>query len=253
MTLELGERGEATSEPSGVAGAGRTQQLGIGLMLGTLAALLATLPAVLRFSMVLSGSHVSLVGLTAAWLAPAVVAARILRPAPSPLITVSCALLLCFGPLTLFAGKLWAATHHRPLGAVTFSIVATGLLLGSVAVVARLRSVGPRASAEPRRVTRALLGIACAASLALGFSRLPGALSDPTFRAGLLDFTLLVVLGVAATRWDVSAALNRTLRVVGPAAYTVVVATGAVLLRYSVDYAVLQAEAPVPLAPLLWL
>ena len=253
MTLqrssELGERG-AASEPSGLAG--RTSQLGVGLLLGTLAAIAGTLPAAARVAM-LSANHVSLVGLTAAWLAPVVVAARILRPMPPALITAVCGVLLCFGPLTLFAGKLWAATHHRPLGAVTFSFVATGLLLGSIAVAARLRSVGPSASSQARRVTRTLLWGAVAASLALGLSRLPGALSDAPFRAGLVDGAAIGVLAVAATRWDVSAAVNRTLRVVGPAVYALLVAAGASLLRFSADYGVLQREAPVPLAPLLWL
>jgi hypothetical protein len=251
MTLqrssELGERGGAASEL-----AGRTSQLGVGLLLGTLAAVVATLPAASRVG-TFTANHASLIGLTAAWLAPAVVAARILRPMPPALITVLCGILLCFGPLTLFAGKLWASTHHRPLGAVTFSFMATGLLLGSIAVAARLRSVGPGASNEARRVTRSLLWVAGAASLALGLSRLPGALSDAPFRVGLLDAAALGVLAVAATRWDVSAALNGRLRVVGPAVYAILVAAGALLLRYSADYGVLQREAPVPLAPLLWL
>ncbi len=254
MTLqrssELAEQGRAASEPSGLAG--RTGQLGAGLLLGTLAAVLGTLPAALRVA-TLSSNHVSLVGLTAAWLAPVVVAARVLRPAPPALITAVCGVLLCFGPLTLFGGKLWVATHHRPLGAVTFSFVAMGILLGGVAIAARLRGVGPGPASEPRRVTRAVLWAACAASLALALTRLPGALSEATFRAGLLDAAVLGVLAAAATRWDVSAALNGTFRVAGPALYGVLVAAGALLLRYSADYGVLQREAPVPLAPILWL
>jgi len=254
MTLgrssEFGEGG-AASDARGLAPG--TGQLGTGLLLGSAAAILGILPAALRVPEPFALSALGLAGAAAAWLGPVVAAARALRPLPGGLGSVSYGLLLSFGPLVLFAAKLWSATHHRPLGAVTFSLIASGLVLGCVVATAHLRRVGSGPSGEPHRVMRVGLWIACAASLALGASRLPGSLGDAAFRSGLLDALLLLALTVGSTRWDVSAGLNRVFRIAGPVAYTLLVGGAAALLHDSELYAVLQREAPVPLAPLLWL
>lgn len=102
------------------------------------------------------------------------------------------ALWVAAAPLGVFAELLAAKTHHRPLGATTFAILGALSVGAAVVVTARLHA-GGRLARVAVWAARALgaLGVAWLV-LRLGAS---GAA-----RAGLVDATTLLVLGVLAAR-----------------------------------------------------
>lgn len=54
-------------------------------------------------------------------------------------------LLLSAGPLTVVARMLHLHTHHRPLGAVTFVLVATAIFVAGALLARRCKEQGPTA------------------------------------------------------------------------------------------------------------
>jgi len=129
---------------------------------------------------------------------------RGLRPAPLAVRAAVWAALLAVLPLSLFGRLLSAGTHHRPLGAVTFAIVALGVLAASLLVALRLAlPVGDRA--EPSALQRVLWRLMQAAASLGALVALLGA-----FRSGATELLpQLIALGVvffAASRpgWSVT-------------------------------------------------
>jgi hypothetical protein len=178
-------------------------------------------------------------GSTALLLAPAAAAIRIARPLSRAALALPAAL-LCAAPLLIvFARVLKVATHHRPLGAATFAVIAAGVVLGTYAATARL------ASGE-RLAQRALLAWVGLSALATAVLLLP---LLGVAGGSLLDAAL--VLGVAALAVLIKAppALERVAKVAGPVA--LVVAVGASFALGSPPVRAAAAErAPVLAGPL---
>lgn len=203
---------ERVSEPSAIRPA-----LSVGLGLGTILAALAVVPATLRLG-ASAGLFVILVGIAALFIAPAAAGLRASRPLPRSSWSVPLALALSLAPLALFARILIVATHHRPLGAATFALVAAILLSGAVAVSARLLVWSEkRASFAP--LALGVLGLLAGAVLLLP------ALGSP-LRGWLFDLALWLAAFVAAGALSVPASLAGLLRKAGLALWLVVVLVG---------------------------
>ncbi|HEV8244838.1 MAG TPA: hypothetical protein VGP93_03685, partial [Polyangiaceae bacterium] len=103
-----------------------------GLFLGSCAALLATAPAAYRVAQNGASGAAAwllLAGGSALLLGPIVAFCRAARPLSDALQAALLGAALCAVPLSRFAELLEHGTHHRPLGAVTFAIVSSLLLM----------------------------------------------------------------------------------------------------------------------------
>jgi len=226
-----------------------TASLALGL--ATIGSLVVAVPASLRVakdaSLVMA--WLALLGSTALVAAPLGAALRITRPFPRLAWCVPLGLSLAFAPLVLFARILILRTHHRPLGGATFAIVAAALLLGAIAVSARVLSWSGARTGPARSLPLGLAGLSLAAG---GLLSLP-ALAAP-LRGSLLDGVLLValVLGTAAVRLPEK--LERGLMRSGLVVWVLVVVLGLVVGLASADLrALLDERAPVLLGLAGWL
>ncbi len=253
----MSEAGEPTSADAAPAlGAPLSQ----GLLLGTAAAAIATLPGALRAS---SGGAsagmcwVVLFGGTALVLGPVVAALRIARPWRASAASIPVGLLLALAPMIVLGRLLKAGTHHRPLGGATFAIVAVGLVLGGVALAARLIAWStPSASAAARRFARpalaALVAIALLAALAL--ARAAFGAGSASIGGGVVDGALALALGGAAATLRVPPGLARVARLAGPIVWLVVAVAGPVAGRAAPAARSASLErAPVLVGPSAWL
>jgi hypothetical protein len=192
-------------------------ELGVGLLLGSLVALVAAAIAAPRvagdavsplaaFALLYSGA--ALVA------APAVAALRAARPMPRLALAVPAGLLLAAPALLLFARVLKSTTHHRPLGAATFAVGAALVALGAIALATRWLSQGRRS----KIALLVLLALAALGTFALSLPLLgqaPGAAFD-----GLILFGL----GAAAGRLPIPERLVRAGKIAGPVAWVAAVA-----------------------------
>lgn len=117
-----------------------TRAVGTGLLFGTLGSVLIVVPAALRTSASFVLAWAILAGSAALVLGPAAAALRVARPFPRGAWAVPLGFLLALPALVLFARILKVGTHHRPLGGVTFAIVAAGVILAAIAFAARALS-----------------------------------------------------------------------------------------------------------------
>jgi hypothetical protein len=201
-------------------------ELALGLGLGVGAAAIAAVPAAIRTS----GAGVSLVvawlslwGSAALMLAPAVGALRVARPLPPGALAVPAALLISAPLLIVLARILKTTTHHRPLGAATFAMLAAAVVLGAIAVAARLIGSARRAG-RWQRIARASLTLLLALSALATF-----ALALPLVRAGsgsVIDALLALGLAAGAVWARVPPAFERAARFGGPAVLIVAVGAG---------------------------
>ena len=158
---------EARARSDGVDGAGPEATLGAprysdfaaGGLLAVAGALLVSLPAALRADSAVFGCWIALWGSTAMVLGPTAGALRTLRPLPPAAWAIPLGALLAAGPLMVFGELLERVTHHRPLGAVTFTLVGVGVLLAAIAVAARLLARA-RASDSGSRRWRGVVAVA---------------------------------------------------------------------------------------------
>jgi hypothetical protein len=218
------------------------------LFLGGAAALVGTIPSALRAAAAGAPPALAwfgLAGLAGVVVAPAVCAARSLRPIPDGLRSVMFTVAIAFGPLVLFARVLWAGTHHRPLGAVTFSLAAAAVLAAVLVGVARLREI----ARSGRGLLRAGLWLVSAASVMFGLAKLPVVLAAPAVRAALLDGVLLLGLTGVSVPLRFSTPLNRLLKFAGPLVCSALALAAAAVLRNPELRGLLIAEAPVPRGP----
>jgi hypothetical protein len=129
------------------------------------------------------------------------------------------------GPLLVLAAVLKNGTHHRPLGAVTFTIVG-GLLL--LSLVGGAYALGRRL---PTSVTASRLPTALAGLVLIG-SLLSGWLLAPGHSSALPGLTLSGVLAVAMlfsfTKLSTARGLD-SIKWLGPALWTVWVLVGMAL------------------------
>ncbi len=162
--------------------------------------------------------------------------------------------LLAALPLIPFATILKTTTHHRPLGGVTFAVIAglavTGLSLFGARLITWAGAQGPKVRACARFGIVALAALGAAAML-LGLMQ--GLKGGGAFRTGFFDALRVLGLATLAARVPVPAALLRRLRGFGLAAWIAVVTVGVCLGRAPAMQTELAARCPVLHWPLLWL
>jgi hypothetical protein len=184
-----------------------------------------------------------LAGGSALVLGPVVALVRYTRPVPVALLATLTGAAAASIPLAVFARLLHKNTHHRPLGAATFAVIALALVvLASFAAwraFARLQESGAR----PRRLLVSALGVTMLAAAALlGLSgtapewrgsvmdggvalalvatsvalRLDTSWSDRLARLGIPAWTLLVVIGVWLSRAQIGSLVGQAAPVLSP-------------------------------------
>jgi hypothetical protein len=220
-----------------------------GLLTGTLAAALSALAAAWRVAhagVPWAQAWLALAGSAAIALGPLSAALRVARPAPRWSVGVPVGLVLAAAPLMIFAKLLKASTHYWPLSAVTFAIVAAGIVVSAFAVALRLLAAAR--AAEPT-ATRTLARVVLAALLLAGLA-LALRLAAPAFGANALDATL--ALGLCAA--GAVAPLPRRAGQAGWLVWIAIVLAGALTLRAAPSVATRARErAPVLLGPGSWL
>jgi hypothetical protein len=225
-----------------------------GFLAGLLAAPLAALPAALRFesSLVWQAFAVCMAGcaLVMAPLSSALASARSASRFRSAL-TVSG--LLAAIPLLPFASILKTSTHHRPLGGVTFAVLAGLVLVGMSLVCGRLVTWAgaQRPASAARRV--ALVALAALGTAALLLGLIQGLKGGDAYRNGFFDSLRVLGLATLAARVPLPDAVLRRLRGVGLAAWIAVVTVGLCLGRSPAMQAESAARCPVLNWPLVLL
>jgi len=236
---------------------GSARRIGEGLGLGVLGALIAALPAATRLPgmssfIVLWASAALLVG-------PVAVGARLARTPASETTgrtgaraseTVVLGALLAAPLLVVFGGVLKTTTHHRPLGAITFTLTACVVLFGAMAIAGRWLALAraPEAS-RVRGAARITLGLAAAGCLLVLFVSAFRALGDPSMRSLLVDAALLVSAVALAARVPLPSVASRIFERSGAVGWFVLIGAGALLGR-----SVALAESIASKAPLIgWL
>lgn len=115
---------------------------------------------------------------------------------------------LALVPWSAFAYWLAVATHHRPLGAVTYAVGAAGTACAGILVARRVLAA--------RSGRRVLLGTAifCAAAGAIGLATVAarGFAFDAALRSAVPDLALGVVLALLAAFMPVAAGVARLAR-----------------------------------------
>jgi hypothetical protein len=225
----------------------RSAALGVG----TLAAAVTALPAVPRVALLGENgvlAFLALFGGTALVLGPALVCASALGGERQRGRSVSFGLALAAAPLALLAEILKQNTHHRPLGAATFAVLALAIVVSAMLVAWRLLAFS---RSGVTTVRRAVFWLTVALALgSVGFV-LVRALGAPALVPHVLDG--LRALATAALchlllRFPQVTALAR--RIGGPV-WVAVVVSGLAVSRGGVASAV-ESAAPVLGGPLAW-
>jgi hypothetical protein len=224
---------------------------GAALGIGTLAALVTAVPAVPRVTA--EGANaafacLALLGGTALVLGPSLVLATSVPGTPRGLRASLHGLGLAATPLSLLASALKAGTHHRPLGAATFAVLALGTLLAFVLVSWRILAFAEARDSRAGRATILLLALAALASTAFVVVR---ALAAPALVPHVLDG--LRALSTASLAY-LLLRFPRTTRVfsrVGGPLWVAVVVAGLVSVRDVA--AAVRSAAPVLGGPVTWL
>jgi hypothetical protein len=191
---------------------------------------------------VLFGGAALLVGPTLAGLASA-------RPLSPALRAALVGLGLAALPLAKLASLLKVATHHRPLGAVTFAALALLLCLGLIVVSARLLSVsGAERSTGGRFVRAALLAAATAGPLLL----LGRATASANLRGGVFDVALGLGTGALLGLAPYPPSAVRAVELLGVPLWVSAVLTG-ILAGLVAGGGPAQLASPALAAPISWL
>jgi len=226
-----------------------------GFLSGLIAAALAALPAALRFE-----SNV-------AWQAFAVCmagCALVMAPLSAALAgansknelraALTVGALLSAAPLLPFATLLKTTTHHRPLGGVTFAVVAGLVIIGLSLVCARFVTW---TGAQDQRLARLAWGLltafAALGTAALLFGLVHGLKGGSAYQTGFYDALRVLGLATLAARVRLPEKVLRRARGLGLAAWVAVVTVGVCLGRSPAMQAELAARCPVLHWPLVWL
>lgn len=220
----------------------------MGLLGGTLAALIAALPAALRVADSLP-TWVVLAGAGALLLGPLAGGLRNLSRLGLAARSLLWGLALASLPVAALAARLQVTTHHRPLGATAFAFAAACLMIAGSVLTARVLwwSEGKPTPAHARSVCRLLGGLAALGPLLL----VVRTLSHAPARSAVFDGCLAVGLCcvVALVRWP--EALCRTAGKLALPLWAILVAVAALLALTATPSAL--AASPVLYAPLSWL
>ena len=157
-------------------------------------------------------------------------------------------------PLLPFAALLKTSTHHRPLGGVTFAVLAGLLVVGLSLVGARFISWAGAQRTPLRGLARfGIVALAALGAAALLLGLMQGLKGGNGFRIGIFDALRVLGLATLAARIPVPEALLRRARGFGLAAWIAVVTVGVCLGRAPAMQAELAVRCPVLHWPLLWL
>lgn len=225
-----------------------------GFVSGLLAAVLAALPAALRFESALlwQAFAVCLAG-CALVMAPLSAA---LAGAPKTKFSTSLTLgvVLAALPLLPFATLLKTTTHHRPLGGVTFAVACGLLIVGLSLICGRLVTWSGVQPARRTVVARVLLlALAAAGTASLLFALVHGLQGGSAYRTGFYDALRVLGLATLAARIRLPEQLLRRVHVLGLAAWVAVVTVGVCFARAPALQVELASRCPVLHWPLVWL
>jgi hypothetical protein len=232
-----------TPAPRGIGGA---------LALGGLAAAIAALPDVRRVAEHGVSPGLAWLGLTggsALLLGPLLVLARAARRDSPALVPVLVGGALAAAPVSLLGQALKLQTHHRPLGAATFGVLALALVLVLVLVSVRLSGWLRREATPLRNVLWRLLTLSACASVGLVALR---ALSSQAFGHDAIDACRLLAVAALASRALDVPVVESLARRAGAPSWVVLVLLGLVAARGPVRAAI-HERAPVLGGPTTWL
>jgi hypothetical protein len=221
------------------------------LAVSTLAALVSAVPAVPRLGGQSANTAFGLLALwggTALVLGPALVLAAAARRDATGYRAPLLGLALSAGPLAVLAESLKHGTHHRPLGAATFAILALVTIAGAILVAWRLLRFAESRSSTLSRVVGGAMLLAASASVGLVLVR---ALGSPSLVPHVLDGLRAVA---AATLGHLLLHLPKVMSVarrVGVPLWVLVVVAGVVANRGATALAV-RSAVPVLGGPLAW-
>ena len=225
-----------------------------GFLAGLIAAALAALPAALRFEsgLVWQAFAVCTAG-CALVMAPLSAALASMSGTSRFRSASSVGVLLAAIPLLPFASILKTSTHHRPLGGVTFAVLAAVVILALSLVCGRLVTWAgeQRPSGAAARLGLVVLAALGTAALLLGLMQaLKG---GGAYQTGFFDALRVLGLATLAARVPLPDALLKRLRGLGLAAWIAVVTVGLCLGRAPAMQAELAARCPVLNWPLVML
>ncbi|MET0793021.1 MAG: hypothetical protein ABW061_15980 [Polyangiaceae bacterium] len=225
-----------------------------GFLAGLVAAALAALPAALRFEsgLVWQAFAICMAG-CALVMAPLSAALASARSATRFRSALTVGVLLAAVPLLPFAGVLKTATHHRPLGGVTFAVLAALLIAGLSLVCGRLVTWAGEQRPLSSAARVALIALAALGTAALLLGVLHGLKGGSAYQTGFFDALRVLGLATLAARVPLPNALLKRLRGVGLAAWIAVVTVGLCLGRAPAMQAELAERCPVLQWPLVLL
>jgi hypothetical protein len=222
---------------------------------GLAAAALAALPAALRFESGLRWQAFAVCfGGCALLMAPLSAALAGSGATSRWRLALTVGVLLAALPLLPFAAILKTATHHRPLGGVTFGVVAGLTVVALSLFSARLVTwAGAQRSASNSLARGALLALAALGTGVVLLGVLQGLRGGSAYRTGFFDALRVLGLVTLAARIPLPVGLLRRVRGLGLAAWVLVVTVGVCLGRAPAMQAELAARCPVLHWPLVWL
>ena len=225
-----------------------------GFLAGLLAAILAALPAALRFepSLMWQAFVVCVAG-CALVMAPLSAALARSGSVGGFRSALTVGVLLAALPLLPFATVLKTATHHRPLGGVTFAVLAGLVIVGLSLFCARLVTWASEPYALRLFARFALLSLAALGTTAVLLGLVQALKAGGAYRTGFFDALRVLGLATLAARVPLPDALLRRVRGLGLAAWIAVVTVGVCLGRAPAMQAELALRCPVLHWPLLWL
>jgi len=225
-----------------------------GFLSGLMAAALAALPAALRFESSLAWQAFA-VCMAGCALVMAPLSAALASASTSKFRTaLTLAVLLAALPLLPFATLLKTTTHHRPLGGVTFAVIAGLSIVGLALICARFvtwAGVQPTRRASFSRVL--LLVLAALGTAALLFGLVQGLKGGSAYQTGFYDALRVLALATLAARVPLPETLLRRALGLGLAGWLAVVTVGVCLARAPAMQVELASRCPVLHWPLVWL
>ena len=213
-----------------------------GLAIGTAAAVLSSLPAVIRVLQAGAPALAVLLGVggAALFLGPLVALGRQARPPAGGLLGGLIGVGASLPVLFVLGRVIEQKTHHRPLGAATFAVLSLLVVLGASIVISRALSL-----ASSRRLAWTALAAVAVLAVLVAAQAFTGA---GPFRASLLDAVLAFAVAVSAIALPVSETREAGLRRLALPLWGVLAVAGIVLSRTTVG-GVVGELAPV-LSPL---
>jgi len=227
-------------------------QLGSALALGAAAAALAALPDVRRVAEGVASpgvAWIALTGSTALVLGPLLALVRASRERARGLRVVLLGALLAGPPLAVLGQVLKTSTHHRPLGAATFGVLALVLVCFSLLLSYRFHAWAERGEGRWRR---ACLGVVALVALAATGLVLVRALASAGAHHDVIDALRILAAGVLARMALDQPRVEMWARRAGALAWIAVVLGGLVAARGALAESI-REHAPVLGGPLTWL